>query len=125
MWTPELRQRAALAAINVGNMCIGPVDSRVVSLLGEIAGWLHQVEEEDRDRYETREGLLTAARKLRELHPGIPDDRVQKWVGVIIDLAEAAAFGNIKDRDNFLMVLRGVEVALEQTPPVRGLGKGS
>jgi len=108
------------AAVNVGNMCVGAMTIPEIPFhLGQVAGLLRK-EPDDVARLE----LLGVARKLCDLAPKVEEERIRQWVMVTIDLAQAAATcTNQKKKDHFLMVLRGVEVALEQNPPVRGLGK--
>ena len=123
MWDHDLRRRAMLAAINVGNRCTGRMSAPTTVLpfhLGEIAGLLQNKRQDAENRRELRD----TAKKLSDILDEVEDEEIKRWVEVTIDLAEAAArCTNQRARDHFLMVLAGVEAALEQNPPKRGLGK--
>lgn len=134
MWTDKLRTQAMFAAVNMANMCVGKMTNPMLPLhLGEVAGLLKR----DKGEGETtlQDDLWNVALKLDMLAPEIEDERIRRWVDVTVDLAKAASKcyrlalpeGDTSEegqtQEHFLMVLKGVEVALEQNPPVRGLGK--
>jgi len=122
------------AAVNVANMCVGKMTNPMLPLhLGEVAGLLKKGKKIGEEPVQVE--LSNVALKLSKLAPEIEDERIRRWVDVTVDLARSAAhcYGvslpegdtseNRQTQDHFLMVLKGVEVALEQNPPVRGLGK--